>query len=125
MLTKRREIKDLEHEVAELTVAVAKLEAELTSVDSSIESDTKIEADLAQQIHRTEIELVNREKDCAAVRDEMGRVDERARTLDAEASERASLRLELDANIGKATEVLRGLEAGHTNAQCKRRIAPG
>ena len=116
MLTKRREIKDLEHEVAELTVAVAKLEAELTSVDSSIESDKKIEADLAQQIHRTEIELVNGEKDRAAVRDEMGRIGERARTLDAEASERASLRLELDANIGKATEVLRGLEAGHTNA---------
>ena len=116
MLTKRREIKDLEHEVAGLTVAVAKLEAELTSVDSSIESDKKIEADLAQEIHRTEIELVNREKDCAAVRDEMGRVDERSRSLDAEASERASLRLELDANIGKATEVLRGLEAGHTNA---------
>jgi chromosome segregation protein len=116
MLTKRREIKDLEHEVVALTVLVAKLEAELTSVDSSIESDKKIEADLAQQIHRMEIELVNREKDHAAVRDEMGRVEERSRTLDADASERASLRLKLNAGIDKATQVLRGLEAGHTNA---------
>jgi chromosome segregation protein len=63
-----------------------------------------------------EIEFVNREKDGAAVRDEMGRADARVRALDAEASERTSLRRELNAGIDKATEVLRGLEAGHANA---------
>ncbi|MDR3557987.1 MAG: hypothetical protein P4L61_00490, partial [Candidatus Pacebacteria bacterium] len=51
MLTKRREIKDLEHETADLTVNVAKLEADLSSLDSAIESDKKIETDLSRQIH--------------------------------------------------------------------------
>ena len=116
MLTKRREIKDLEYEVAELTVGAAKFEAELTSLDMAIASDKKTEADLAQQIHRMEIDFVNREKDGAAVRDEIGRADERVRAIEAESSERASQRRELNAGIEKATESLRNLEAGHANA---------
>jgi chromosome segregation protein len=117
MLTKRREIKDLEHEVADLTVAIARLEAELSSADAAIESDKKIEAELAQQIHRMEIEFVNKEKDRATVVDEIGRAQERTRTLDTEAAERAAQRQELDAGIKHASAVLHGLEAGHTNAQ--------
>jgi chromosome segregation protein len=117
MLTKRREIKDLEHEVADLTVAIARLEAELSSADSAIESDKKIEAELAQQIHRMEIEFVNMEKDRTTVGDEIGRAQERARALDTEGAERASQRQELNAGIEQASLVLQGLEAGHTNAQ--------
>ena len=117
MLTKRREIKDLEHEVADLTVAIARLEAELSSADTAIESDKKIEAELAQQIHRMEIEFVNKEKDRTAIGDEIGRAQERTRTLDSEAAERASQRQELKAEMEHASEVLHGLEAGHTNAQ--------
>jgi chromosome segregation protein len=85
MLTKRREIKDLEHEVAELTVRAAGLDAELQSVDAAIESDRKIEAELSQQIHRDEIELVNREKDCASVQDEINRAQARHETIETEA----------------------------------------
>ncbi len=117
MLTKRREIKDLEHEVADLTVAIARLEAELSSADAAIESDKKIEAELAQQIHRLEIEFVNKEKDRTTVGDEIGRAQERARALDTEAAERASQRQELNAGIEHASAVLHGLETGHTNAQ--------
>ncbi len=117
MLTKRREIKDLEHEVADLTVAIARLEAELSSADAAIESDKRIEAELAQQIHRMEIEFVNKEKDRTTVGDEIGRAQERTRALDTEAAERASQRRELNAGIERASEVLHGLEAGHTNAQ--------
>jgi chromosome segregation protein len=117
MLTKRREIKDLEHEVAELTTRVTALEAELKSVEASIASDTKIEAELSQQIHRMEIESVNREKDRASDRGEIGRAEERVKTLDAETAGRASLRQELNAGIEQSAEVLRGLETGHTNAQ--------
>jgi chromosome segregation protein len=117
MLTKRREIKDLEHEVADLTVAIARLEAELSSSDAAIESDKRIEAELAQQIHRMELEFVNKEKDRATVGDEIGRARERASALDTEAAERASQRRELSAGIERASEVLQGLEAGHTNAQ--------
>jgi chromosome segregation protein len=117
MLTKRREIKDLEHEVADLTVAIARLEAELSSADAAIESDKRIESELAQQIHRMEIEFVNKEKDRATVGDEIGRAQERAGALDTEEAERVSQRRELNAGIDRASEVLQGLEAGHTNAQ--------
>ena len=117
MLTKRREIKDLEHEVADLTVEIARLEAELSSADAAIESDKKIDAELAQLIHRMEIEFVNKEKDRTTVGDEIGRAQERARALDTEAAERASQRQELNAGIERASAVLHGLEAGHTNAQ--------
>jgi chromosome segregation protein len=117
MLTKRREIKDLEHEVAGLTVAIAKLEAELASVDAAIESDKKEEAGLAQQIHLMEIELANGEKDRSAVGDEIARTEERAGMLESEAADRASSRRDLSAGIENAQELLSGLEAGHANAQ--------
>ena len=117
MLTKRREIKDLEHEVADLTVAIARLEAELSSADAAIESDKKIEAELAQQIHRMEIEFVNKEKDRTTVGDEIGRSQERIKALNTESAERASQRQELNAGIEHASAVLHGLEAGHTTAQ--------
>ncbi len=117
MLTKRREIKDLEHELAELGTQIALLEAELISVEASIASDTRIEAELSQQIHRMELEFVNSEKDCTTIRDDIGRATERVRTLDAEAAERATLRLELNSGIEQSREALRNHETGHSNAQ--------
>ncbi len=117
MLTKRREIKDLEHEVAELTVNAAKLEAELSSLDTTIESDRRIESDLSQQIHSADLEFVNREKDRLGVHDDIGRAEDRIKTLDSETSERAALKLELSTQIDAASEVLRELEAGHSSAQ--------
>ncbi len=117
MLTKRREIKDLEHEVAELTTLASGLGAELASLDASIDSDRTLEADLAQQIHRDEIELVNRDMDCASVTDEKGRATDRSRAIETETSERASKRQELNTSLWQSAETLRGLEAGHTSAQ--------
>ncbi|HEX9022097.1 MAG TPA: chromosome segregation protein SMC [Nitrospirota bacterium] len=117
MLTKRREIKDLEHEVADLTVTIARLEADMSSIDAAIENGKKLEADLSQQIHRLEIEFINGEKDRATIAAEMARAHERAKTIEAEMAERTALRLELNAGIEHATEALRGLEEGHTNAQ--------
>jgi chromosome segregation protein len=117
MLTKRREIKDLEHEVAELRTRAAGLEAELTIVEAAIDSDKKHETDLSQLVHSMDIESVNKDKDCAAVRDEIGRTRERANTLESEAADRAAQGRELTAGIERANETLRGLEAGHSNAQ--------
>jgi chromosome segregation protein len=117
MLTKRREIKDLEHELAELGVRITLLEAELISVEAQIASDIRIESELSQQIHRMELEFVNSEKDCATIRDDIGRESNRIRTLDAEAAERATLRLELNSGIEHARETLRSLETGHSNAR--------
>jgi chromosome segregation protein len=117
MLTKRREIKDLEHEIAELTINEAKLDAELLSLDAAIESDRKIEATLSQQIHNSDLEFVNEEKDRLGVRDEIGRIEDRMRTFEKEASDRALLRSDLNAQIDASSEVLRQLEDGHSSAQ--------
>ncbi len=117
MLTKRREIKDLEHEVAELTVLSAQREADLSALDTSIESYKKIETDLSRQIHAMEIDLVNREKDLHSIRDEIGRNNDRIKTIVNETAERATLRLGLTADIAAASDVLRNLETGHSNAQ--------
>ncbi len=117
MLTKRREIKDLAHELTELGARISVLEAELISVEASIASDTRIEAELSQQIHRMELEFVNSEKDRTTIRDDIGRATERVRTLNAEAAGRAALRQELNSGIERSTKALRDLEAGHSNAQ--------
>lgn len=117
MLTKRREIKALEQEVAELAAAVAGMEGELKTVEAAIEADIRAEAALSGEIHRNEIEIVNREKDRASAGDEIGRMQERSRLIEAEAGERADLRRELNSGIEHSAEVLRGLETGHTNAQ--------
>jgi chromosome segregation protein len=117
MLTKRREIKDIEHELAELRAHIAVLEAELISVEASIASTTRTEAELSLQIHLMELELVNNEKDGTSVRDDIGRATERTRTLDTEAAGRAALRQELQTGIEQSTALLRDLEAGHSNAQ--------
>jgi chromosome segregation protein len=117
MLTKRREIKDLEIEIGELKTLVAGLEKELAAVEAAIESDKKSESELSQVLHRLELDMVNKEKDLASVRDDMNRANDRVANLDAEAAERSTLRRELDAGIAKSTEALRGLEAGHTSAQ--------
>ncbi len=117
MLTKRREIKDLEHELAGLATRIAVLEAELISAEASIASDTRIESELSQQVHRIEIELVNGEKDRTTVRDDIGRATERVKTLDTEATGRAALRQELNSGIEQSSETLRNIEAGHANAQ--------
>jgi chromosome segregation protein len=117
MLAKRREIKDLEHEVVELETLAAGLEEELKSVDTAIDSDRKNDIELSQMVHRMEIELAERGKDHSSVRDEIGRAQERSGTLDAESAERGSLRGELNAGIEKATETLQALEAGHSSAQ--------
>ncbi len=117
MLTKRREIKDLEHEIAELTALAAGLDAELKSVEITIDTCRKTEADLSQQIHRDEIELVNRDKDCVSLKDEIGWTTGRAQVISTETAERTALRQELIASIEMSTVTLRGLEAGHTSAQ--------
>jgi chromosome segregation protein len=117
MLTKRREIKDLEHEVSQLKTAAAGLEAELKAIETSIEAHKNHESELSHLIHSLEIDGVNKNKDCAAVKDEIRRTDERTTALGEAARERTLLRNDLVAGIEEANELLRTLEAGHTNAQ--------
>ncbi len=117
ILRKRREIKDLEHEVAELAAAVKEMEQELRTVEAAIESDKQAEAGLSRNIHEAELELVNREKDGAALRDELGRAEQRVQTLENESAGRAAQRTGIAGEMEKSSAVLRGLEAGQTSAQ--------
>jgi chromosome segregation protein len=117
ILGKRREIKDLEHEVAEVAAAVKEMEQELRTVEAAIESDKQAEAGLSRNIHEAELELVNREKDGAALRDELGRAEQRVQTLENESAERAAQRTGIAGEMEKSSAVLRGLETGQTSAQ--------
>jgi len=117
MLQKRREIKDLEHEVAGLTKRVEELERDVQSLEASIEADRSAEARLSGDIHQAELDLLHEEKDAAALRDEAGRTDARIAALEAEAGVRAVQRADLDAEVARSSAALRSLEDGHTSAQ--------
>jgi chromosome segregation protein len=117
MLGKRREIKDLEHEVAGLTSAAAALEADLRKTETFIESEKNAETELSRQIHQTELDLVNREKDRSALADEIGRIEGRLQAIAAENAERAARRKELNDEMERSAAALRSIEDGQTNAQ--------
>ena len=117
MLRKRREIKDLEHEVAGLGKRVAEIETEVRSLEASIESDTKTEAELSDESHRAELELLHQEKDAASLRDEAERTGRRSELLASERTERALRRSEFRGEIERSSAMLRDLEDGHSTAQ--------
>jgi chromosome segregation protein len=117
MLQKRREIKDLEHEVADLTKRVEELDREVQSLEASINEDRAAEAGLSRDIHQAELDLLHEEKDAAALRDEAGRADARISALDAEAGVRSVQRADLDAEADRSSAALRSLEDGHSSAQ--------
>lgn len=117
MLGKRREIKDLEQEVTALSSQAAALESELRETEASIELETRAEAGLSQDIHKAELDLVNREKDRASLADELGRTEGRLQAVAAELAERAARRDDLSAEMARAVAALRSIEDGHSSAQ--------
>ncbi|MFA5072300.1 MAG: chromosome segregation protein SMC [Nitrospirota bacterium] len=117
LLTKRREIKDLEQEVGQLETKTATLEAESALLETAIETDKIRETTLSDQIHALEIEGVNKDKDCSAIRDEIARTEERTAILEKESIERIKIIEELHAEMKVATEALSRLETGHASAQ--------
>ncbi len=117
MLRKRREIKDLESEVAGLDVRIAAIEQDVLALASAIETDTRAEAELSDEVHKAELELLHQEKDATALREEANRTDARAATLAAERAERAEQRMEFRAEIDRSSAMLKDLEDGHSSAQ--------
>jgi chromosome segregation protein len=117
MLTKRREIKDLEHETAALTVSVARQEAELASVDAALEADRAAEAELSRQIHTAELEFVNREKERHAVSDDIARHEQRIAAIEHDIAERSTARSDLSEQTTRSRDLHQSLEAGHANAR--------
>ncbi len=117
MLTKRREIKDLEHEVAELTIQIARLSDQLATVEAEIVSMKKVEMELAQLIHSIDLEFVHREKDRLSTREEIVKTQELMSSLDREAAERTVQRMSLNEEIQTSTAALQQLETGHSDAQ--------
>jgi chromosome segregation protein len=117
MLRKRREIKDLESEVASLGKRVAAIEVDVVTLEAAIEVDTRAEAQLSDDIHKAELELLHREKDASALREETVRTESRAALLAAERSERAARRTEFRGEIERSSAMLRDLEDGHSSAQ--------
>ncbi|MHB8844562.1 MAG: chromosome segregation protein SMC [Nitrospirota bacterium] len=117
MLRKRREIKDLESEVAGLGKRVAAMEEALRTLEAAIDDDTRAEARLSDEVHKAELELLHREKDASALREETVRTESRAALLAAERTERSARRTEFRAEIERSSAMLRDLEDGHSSAQ--------
>ncbi|NTW67419.1 MAG: chromosome segregation protein SMC [Nitrospirae bacterium] len=117
MLRKRREIKDLESEVAALGARITGLEQDVHALEASIKADTRAEAELSDEVHKAELELLHQEKDAAALRDEANRSSARANTLAAERAERAARRRSFRTEIDRSSAMLRDLEDGHSSAQ--------
>jgi chromosome segregation protein len=117
MLRKRREIKDLESEVIELGKRIAAIEVEVSSLEASISADTRAEAELSDEAHKAELELLHQEKDAAALREESSRTEARVNTLAAERAERSARRTDFRAEIDRSSAMLRDLEDGHSSAQ--------
>ncbi|MBS1192499.1 MAG: chromosome segregation protein, partial [Nitrospirae bacterium] len=117
MLRKRREIKDLESEVAALGARITGIEQDVHALEASIKADTRAEAELSDEVHKAELELLHQEKDAAALREEANRTEARANTLAAERAERAARRTEFHTEIDRSSAMLRDLEDGHSSAQ--------
>lgn len=117
MLTKRREIKDLERLVAEMTGQVSRLDTTVRGIEAEIESDKKAEAELSEDIHRAEIEMVNTEKDADAVSDEIRRVEQRQTVLNTETVERSVRTTALAGEMESSLVLLQELESGHSTAR--------
>jgi chromosome segregation protein len=117
MLRKRREIKDLESEVAGLGKRAAAIEEDVAVLEAAIDVDTRAEARLSDEVHKAELELLHREKDASALREETVRTGSRAALLAAERSDRAARRAEFRGEIDRSSAMLRDLEDGHSSAQ--------
>lgn len=117
LLTKRREIKDLEREVAELVSKTTALDSQANELESAIERDRRSETELASEIHKAEIAVVNSLKDSASLRDEMARAEDRLRVLSLEASEREKRRKELFFELEAAKKAVEGIEQDRVMAE--------
>lgn len=117
MLTKRREIKDLEKDVAELGAVISNLDTEAQELDAAIENGRKIEERLKAEIHTAELSIVNMEKDSSALKDEIDRTRDRITALETEASVRSGKRNSLAVELEQAKKAVEGIEEGWTRAQ--------
>lgn len=117
MLRTRREIKDLEQEVGALAGQAAAIEADLRSTEAAIEADEAAAQELSGRVHRTDLDLVSLEKERAGAADELDRFERRRQALTDDIARHASLRGELNAELGHAAALLEDLENGHSSAQ--------
>ena len=117
MLQKRREIKDLEQEVAGLTQRASEIADDVQALETAINADKQAEATLSQDVHKAELDILHQEKDVAALRDEVKRTGSRMELLASEIAVRATQRADLQDEIERSSVTLRNLEEGHTTAQ--------
>ncbi len=100
LIHKKRQIKELTAEVAAVTARVAELEAERERLRGEARAAGDSLKNLRQEFHRTELQLVNSDKDLLRAREESQRIGERlaVKALEDEqlAEERESLERELE-----------------------------
>lgn len=100
LIHKKRQIKELTAEVAAVTAGVAELEAERERLRGETRTAEESLRNLRQELHRTELQLVNSDKDLLRAREESQRIGERlaVKALEDEQfeEERISLERELE-----------------------------
>lgn len=102
LVHKKREIRELVAAVAAVTEVVGDLERrreELRRVAAGIEEELR---DQRQELHQTDLQLVNAEKDLAKAREDCQRVDERLALVGLEDDQLREERETLDAEVGEA-----------------------
>lgn len=77
IISKKREIRELSREVAEMTEGIAALEVSRDTLKRQTGEAEENERSLRQEIHQTELRLINLQKDLQRARDEQQRVQER------------------------------------------------
>ncbi len=117
ILAKRREIKDLEREVAGLSGRVSELELALSEAEAETAYNKKAESEVTELLHRTELELINKENDGAAVREDLARTEQRSNVLASEDAERTARKKGLEEELEKCAAALLRLEQGRTTAE--------
>lgn len=107
IISKKREIRELSREVADLAAAITSLEEERERYRRETGETEEEVRELRQEIHQTELRLVNLQKDLQRAREEQHRVEERLAVRQMEddqlSEERSALEQELaDSGLGRA-----------------------
>jgi len=81
LLHKKREIRDLEESVGIVSESVDRLRAERIDIKAALDTAEGGLRDIASELHRKELEIVDRQKDLLRLREDAGRLQERLEVL--------------------------------------------
>jgi len=119
LIHKKRRIKELSLEVADLTARVAETDAERERLRAEVRATEDSLKSCRQELHRLEIQLVNDEKDLQRAREECQRLGERMAVKELEDEQLREERESLEREIETACRERSAREAGKEKAEAE------